>query len=113
MLRATLKKILLGAFTNRHEWIFRVLNLYLVEDGNGGTYAEWPTIKIHVSDNYPYRVLSPGLDIVSGILAYWVCCTFFFYVPLRRDVRWIKLSLRRINLPVLASTSSVEWPLIP
>jgi len=64
------KKILRGALTNGHEWIFLIL--YLNEDGNGGSYAESPTIKIQVNDSYPYHVLSPGPDIVAGILAYWM-----------------------------------------
>ena len=72
---STRKGILRGALTNGHEWIFLIL--YLNEDGDGGMYAESPTIKIQVSDSYPYHVLSPGPDIVAGILAYWVCCTLF------------------------------------
>jgi hypothetical protein len=84
--RLTRKGILRGALTNGHEWIFLIL--YLNEDGNGGTYAESPTIRIQVTDSYPYRVLSPGPDIVAGILAYWVCCTLFFSASLRTDVRW-------------------------
>jgi hypothetical protein len=72
---STRKGILRDALTNGHEWIFLIL--YLNEDGVGGTYAESLTIKIQVSDSYPYRVLSPGPDIVAGILAYWICCTLF------------------------------------
>ena len=73
------KGILRGALTNGHEWIFLIF--YLNENGIGGTYAKSPTIKIQVSDTYPYRVISPGPDIVAGILAYWVCGTLFFSVP--------------------------------
>ncbi|KAJ2919592.1 hypothetical protein MD484_g805, partial [Candolleomyces efflorescens] len=67
------KRISRGALTNGHEWIFIIL--YLNEDGVGigGTYAASPPIKIQVSESYPFRVLSPGPDIVAGILAYWVC----------------------------------------
>jgi len=86
---STRKKITRGALTNGHEWIFVILDLG--EDGNVGTYVRSPIIKIQVSENYPYRVLSPGPDIVTGILAYWVCCTCFLLrvlVPLRTNVRW-------------------------
>jgi len=38
---------------------------------------ESPTIKMQVSNNYPYSVLSPGPDIIAGILAYWVRFTLF------------------------------------
>jgi len=44
------------------------LIFYLNENG---TYAKSPTIKIQ--DTYPYGVISPGPDIVAGILAHWVC----------------------------------------
>ena len=74
----TRKRNLRGALTNGHEWTFLIL--YLNEDGNGGTYSESPTIKIQVSNSYPYRVLSPGPDIVAGILTYWVCCRSFFFL---------------------------------
>jgi hypothetical protein len=67
------KSILRGALTNRHEWIFLIL--YLNKDGEGGTYTESPTVKIQVSESYPYHVLPPGPDIVAGILAYWVSYT--------------------------------------
>lgn len=64
------KGIIRGALTNGHDWIFLIL--YLNKDGDGGTYAESPTIKIQVSDTFPYHVISPGPDIVAGILAYWM-----------------------------------------
>jgi len=68
------KGIARGALTNGHEWIFLIF--YLNENGIGGTYAESPTIKIQVSDTYPYGVISPGPDIVAGILAYWIGRSF-------------------------------------
>ena len=80
---STRKGILRGALTNGHEWIFLIL--YLNEDGNGGTYAESPTIKIQVSDSYSYRVLSPGPDIVPGLLR--MLPLSFLPVLLRTDVR--------------------------
>ncbi|KAF9642072.1 hypothetical protein BDM02DRAFT_3193961 [Thelephora ganbajun] len=64
------KSVIRGALTDRHDWIFLVL--YLNEDGVGGAYFQSPTIKMQVSSNYPYSVLSPGPDIIAGILAYWV-----------------------------------------
>ncbi|KAI9573877.1 hypothetical protein HD554DRAFT_2310459 [Boletus coccyginus] len=69
------KSILRGALTNGHDRIFLIL--YLNEDGTGRTYTESPVIKMRVSDNYPYSVLSPGPDIIAGILAYWVLFTLF------------------------------------
>ena len=69
--RSSNKGILRGALTNGHEWVFLIF--YLDKDGVGGTYAKSPIIKIQVGDNYPHRVLSPGPDIVVGILACWVC----------------------------------------
>ena len=66
------KRILRGALTKGHECIFLIV--YLNENGHGGTYSISPTINIYASDKYPYHVLSPGPDIVAGILAYWVCC---------------------------------------
>ncbi|KAG5640967.1 hypothetical protein DXG03_006479 [Asterophora parasitica] len=66
------KSIIRGALTNGHEWIFSILYLNEDDDSQGGTYAESPTIKIQVSDDYPYHVLPPGPDVVAGILAYWM-----------------------------------------
>ena len=81
------KRIARGALTNGHEWIFVIL--YLNEDGVGigGTYATSPPIKIQVSESYPFRVLSPGPDIVVGILADWVRRIVFPLVsePSRRE----------------------------
>ncbi|KAF9643708.1 hypothetical protein BDM02DRAFT_1362680 [Thelephora ganbajun] len=62
--------IIRGALTDGHNWIFLIL--YLNEDGIGGTYMQSPPIKMQASDNYPYYVLSPGPDIVAGILAHWM-----------------------------------------
>lgn len=72
------KEIVRGALTNGYDWIFLIF--YLDENGIGGTYGKSPTIKIQVSGTYPYRVVSPGPDIVAGILAYWVRRTLFFLV---------------------------------
>ena len=52
-------------------------NFYVNENGIGGTYKPSPTIKILVSGTYPYHVLSPGPDILAGILAYWARRTLF------------------------------------
>ncbi|KAF9784373.1 hypothetical protein BJ322DRAFT_844894 [Thelephora terrestris] len=68
------KGILRGALTNGHEWIFLIF--YLDKDGIGGTYTTTPIIKIQVNDSYPFCILSPGPDIVAGILAYWIDRSF-------------------------------------
>jgi hypothetical protein len=72
------KGILCGAVTDGLEWIFLIF--YLDKDGIGGMYKISPTIKIHVSKSYPYHILSPGPDIVAGIVAYWVCYTLFYFI---------------------------------
>ncbi|TFK23769.1 hypothetical protein FA15DRAFT_743803, partial [Coprinopsis marcescibilis] len=64
------KEIARGTVTNGHEWIFIIL--YINQGGIGGTYATSPTIKIQVSERYPFRVISPGPDIIAGTL---------FFVP--------------------------------
>jgi hypothetical protein len=72
-----------------HQWARMDFSDSLHEDGNGGSYAESPTIKIQVNDGYPYRVLSLGPDNrcrYPGILG--MLHSFSFSVPLRTDVRW-------------------------
>ena len=73
------KEVLRGAVTNGHSWIFLIF--YLDKDGIGGMYKKSPIIEICMSDRSPYRILSPGPDIVAGIVGYWVCYTLLFHVP--------------------------------
>ena len=79
------KRILRDAVTNGHQWEFIIL--YLNEDRiGGGTYHTSPIIKIDVTRTYPFQVISPGPDIIAGILAYWVSHTHPSFIFCHKQV---------------------------
>ena len=58
------KKVLRGALTNGHEWIFLILQLN--DDGASYKYSQKVQLTAHGSQS----VYQP--DLIAGILAYWV-----------------------------------------
>jgi len=68
--------IVRGVLTNGFEWIFLILHLN--KGGKGGKYMASPTVRIIMDHDITWKVLSPGPDIVAGILADWVCSALSF-----------------------------------
>ena len=72
------KGIIHGAVTNGCEWIFIIFHLN--DNGIGGSYWLSPPVKIDVSEEYLFEVLSPGSDVVASLVTYWVCYFLFSFM---------------------------------
>jgi hypothetical protein len=66
------KKILRGALTNGHDWIFLLLKFN--NDDDGASYSQSDVIQMYVtrSRNDPPVVRHPEPDMIAAILLHWV-----------------------------------------
>jgi hypothetical protein len=76
------KKILRGALTNGHDWIFLLLKFN--NDDDGASYSQSDVIQMYVtrSRNDPPVVRHPEPDMIAAILLHWIRNSF---VDLRSD----------------------------
>ena len=65
------EKVVRGVVSDGREWKFIIL--YLNKDRKGGGYKVSPQVVIGYEPNDPFHDIRPGPDIVTGILAHWVC----------------------------------------
>ncbi|KAG6825690.1 hypothetical protein H0H92_002831 [Tricholoma furcatifolium] len=64
------KKVIRGAMTDGYTWMFVILYLREDGDGDGGSFWRSSIYEIETSGTH---VRGHGPDIITGILAYWVC----------------------------------------
>ncbi|PPQ74069.1 hypothetical protein CVT26_006950 [Gymnopilus dilepis] len=63
------KRLIRGAVTNGHEWIFLVVKLN--EDGNGAQYAESDLLSV-VGGIVSQSIQEEAVSLLSAIVAYWM-----------------------------------------
>ncbi|KAH8996836.1 hypothetical protein EDB92DRAFT_2036180 [Lactarius akahatsu] len=66
------KKILCGALTNGHDWVFLLVKLN--DDYDGASYQQSPMIQLQITRGVDNQLVihEPWPDLIAGILSYWI-----------------------------------------
>ncbi|KAG1853915.1 hypothetical protein DFJ58DRAFT_883197 [Suillus subalutaceus] len=69
------QKVLRGALTNGHDWIFLLMKLN--DDYNGASYARSPQISLGIQPTWAELVIPNRTpDLIAGILSHWINHSF-------------------------------------